>query len=179
MWQKLNRYYPFRLEIIPVLILFLAWYIAVSNYPSLPEQIPMHFNAGGVVDGWGSPSSVFLGPIIGLFFYLLLTFICALFCFVPDPTTLINLPRQRLVKLSPESAQKLIRVISRTLFCLKIIELALVLYLVYITIEIAFDRAHGLGFGFPLIFIAILVLVFYLVWQSFHLTAAPKNKLLR
>jgi uncharacterized membrane protein len=176
MWLKLNRYYPFRLELIPMLLLVLTWYFAASNYPSLPQQIPLHFNASGIVDGWGSPSSIFLGPVIGLLFYLLLTLISVLFCFVPDPKKLINLPRQRLDRISPESVQKLVRVISRSLFSLKVIELVLVLYLVYITIEIAFNRAQNLGIWFPLFIAAILVLVCYMVWQSFRLTAEPKKQ---
>jgi uncharacterized membrane protein len=176
MWQKLNRYYPFRLELVPLAILILAWYLAVANYPSLPEQIPMHFNAGGSVDSWGSPSSIFMGPVLGLFFYLLLTLISIMFCFVPDPKKLINLPGQRLDKLSPGSAQKLIKVISRSLFGLKILELALVLYIVYITIEIAFNRAQQMGVWFLFILAAVLALAFFMIWQAFRLTSPSENK---
>ncbi|WP_061960363.1 DUF1648 domain-containing protein [Demequina flava] len=33
-------------------------------YPSLPDRIPIHWNAAGVADGWGSP--VMLAVLIGL-----------------------------------------------------------------------------------------------------------------
>jgi uncharacterized membrane protein len=33
-------------------------------YPRLPEQIPIHFNAQGIPDGYGSPLTIFLLPAI-------------------------------------------------------------------------------------------------------------------
>ncbi|HBQ64007.1 MAG TPA: hypothetical protein DD727_03610 [Clostridiales bacterium] len=44
-------------------------------YPSLPEKIPMHWNARGEIDGWGGRNSAFLLPLIILGLSLLLKFI--------------------------------------------------------------------------------------------------------
>src|SRR5699024_5881680 len=39
-------------------------------YPTLPETIPVHFNAKGEADNWGSKMSVFIMPIIGLLLFV-------------------------------------------------------------------------------------------------------------
>lgn len=38
-----------------------------SIYPSLPEKIPIHWNAQGEIDGWGSKPWSFLTPVIMVF----------------------------------------------------------------------------------------------------------------
>lgn len=38
--------------------------VAIMAFPILPEQIPIHFNAQGVVDNYGSPMMVFLFPVL-------------------------------------------------------------------------------------------------------------------
>jgi len=46
------------------MIALLSLIVAVIAYPFLPEQIPVHFNAQGVVDNYGSPLMVFLFPVL-------------------------------------------------------------------------------------------------------------------
>jgi len=53
-------------------ILFLIGLITgLIFYPRLPQQIPMHFNGAGVVDGYGSPITIFLLPGVMLALILL------------------------------------------------------------------------------------------------------------
>lgn len=54
--------------LIVILILSLAGLVAgLLAYPSLPEQVPSHWNAAGEVDGWMSrTAAVFLLPALGL-----------------------------------------------------------------------------------------------------------------
>lgn len=35
------------------------------QWPSIPENVPMHFNAAGEVDGWGAKWTIFALPIVG------------------------------------------------------------------------------------------------------------------
>lgn len=44
----------------------LSLIISIIAYPKLPDQIPTHFNAQGVVDAYGSPLTIFLMPGIML-----------------------------------------------------------------------------------------------------------------
>lgn len=42
----------------------LMFLIALATYPRLPDSIPMHFNASGVVDGYGPRYFIFMAPVI-------------------------------------------------------------------------------------------------------------------
>lgn len=58
-----------------VVLLLMAGTLAASYvlYPSLPEQVPMHWNMRGQVDGWGSKSTAaVLLPGVTLLFLLLI-----------------------------------------------------------------------------------------------------------
>lgn len=50
---------------------------AVYLYPSLGDQVPIHFDIHGKADGWTSRNGIFLGPtimgVVSLFVYFLLT----------------------------------------------------------------------------------------------------------
>ncbi|MCB0843280.1 MAG: SdpI family protein [Bacteroidetes bacterium] len=45
----------------------LPFFIIIALWDRFPEEIPMHWNAKGEIDGYGSPASLFLTPIITLF----------------------------------------------------------------------------------------------------------------
>lgn len=46
-----------------ILVMFAATMAyAAFVYPTLPERIPVHWNIRGEVDGWGSRSTILLGP---------------------------------------------------------------------------------------------------------------------
>lgn len=57
-WDKI-------IEIISWLILIALWTLVLFNYPELPPTIPIHFNASGQADSYGSKSTIFLLPVIG------------------------------------------------------------------------------------------------------------------
>jgi uncharacterized membrane protein len=40
------------------------WWLTVSNYYSLPDTIPVHFNAAGKVDNTGGKASILILPVI-------------------------------------------------------------------------------------------------------------------
>lgn len=65
-------------QILVVLILLsIPLLYATIIYDKLPETIPIHFDLRGNPDGFGSRSSIFLGPLIlgavGIFTFLLIT----------------------------------------------------------------------------------------------------------
>jgi uncharacterized membrane protein len=62
--MKLTKYDYASIGVI-VLLFVVSFYL----YPSLPEEIPTHWNAEGQVDGWGAPHMIFLFPIISFLIF--------------------------------------------------------------------------------------------------------------
>jgi uncharacterized membrane protein len=173
MWQKFSKSYPLYLELIPLFLLLITFYLAWANYASLPDTIPTHFNAQGLPDEWGSRQSIFAFPGFGAFMYLLLTAFNIWLALVKNPKRYINLPKKRLENLTDAQAEKLLIFLNRCLFVMKALFQGLSIYLVYATIEVAHGRAAGLGFPFYLILAAIIGVVIFMLWQSLRRTAVP------
>lgn len=53
----------------------LVWitYEALAGPTRLPERIPTHFDAAGNANGWGSPATLLLLPIVAVGIYLLIS----------------------------------------------------------------------------------------------------------
>lgn len=52
------------IEISVWILAFLPLLLTVIVYPALPQQIPMHWNFRGEIDGWGTRGSAFLMPVV-------------------------------------------------------------------------------------------------------------------
>lgn len=67
--QKFYDKKKLMMEIVPLAILIVMFAIAFYVYPTLPAKVPIHWNAAGQVDNYGSKFiAVFLIPIIFLLF---------------------------------------------------------------------------------------------------------------
>ncbi len=65
-----------KLNWITVILLVIFWGISASFYPSLPDQVPTHWNIYGEVDGYSHKAvAAFIMPLFPLAIYLLMTFI--------------------------------------------------------------------------------------------------------
>lgn len=62
MSDKIHNKMNWQIFLIPALMIILA----AAVYSMLPEQIPTHFNAGGVPDSYGPRGTIFLLPLISL-----------------------------------------------------------------------------------------------------------------
>lgn len=173
MWQKLSHTYPLRLEIIPLLLLLLTFYLTLSSYPSLPDRIPTHFGIQGTPDRWGGKNEIFVYPAVSAFVYVMFTAINVLLALAKDQRKFINLPQKQKVMaaLTELQIEKLRLFINRSLFAMKVIILGLMLYSLYSAIEIACGRASGLAGLWFLFMLAILALSGYMVWKSMRITA--------
>ena len=174
MWQKLSKCYPPHLELIPLLLLVFVLYLILSNYAALPDTIPTHFNAQGVADDWGSKNTIFIFLGLNAFIYILFTFINIWFAIVKDPRVLINLPVKWKAAISDTQIETLRVMLNRYLFLLKIIIQGLTAYLLYITIEMVWERADSLGSLFFLFILAILVVAGLMVWRTLKI-ARPRK----
>jgi uncharacterized membrane protein len=63
------------LESINIIIFLIMIFSAFYFYNMLPEKIPIHWNASGEVNGYGSRNSVFILPFVYLGIYLLILFL--------------------------------------------------------------------------------------------------------
>lgn len=77
------------------LIAWITWQ-AFNGPNPLPDRIPVHFDAAGNANGWGSPSTLILLPVVAAGIYLLITLISLL------PTRI-----RSAVKLTAESRAKI------------------------------------------------------------------------
>ncbi len=169
LWQRLARCYPLVLEVIPLLLLLLTIYLVFSNYSTLPDAIPSHFNGQGMADDWGSKKTIFLFPAVVVPLYVFLSLFTAWISLVKDPKSLINLPDKTKAAISEARAEEVRIVIGRCLFVMKTLILGLMTYSVYVTIAVARGEAGGLGIPLYFILGAMLVTAVFMVWRSLSL----------
>jgi uncharacterized membrane protein len=55
-------------------VLFTAG-VVIVHYGSLPQRMPIHFNAQGVVNGWGDKSSLWMMPGLVFILYIVMTLV--------------------------------------------------------------------------------------------------------
>lgn len=118
-----------RLEWLSIAVLVFLFVFLASNWSSLPARIPSHFDASGLIDGWGSKNSLLLFPFISLLMYALLTVVS----FFPKTW---NVP----VKLTDENRGR-VYTVTRSLLCV----LKLMLLLNFTFIEISMVKLQPLG----------------------------------
>ncbi len=175
LWQRLGRCYPLQIELVPLLLLGLTIYLVLSNYSTLPDTIPSHFNAQGVADDWGSKKAIFFFPAFVVPLYAFLSLFTAWISLVKDPKSLINLPDRTKAAISEARAEELRVLIGRCLFLMKTLTISLMTYCVYATIEVARGEAQGLGIAFYLILGAILVSAAFMVWKSLSMAISGQR----
>lgn len=142
------------LDFVAFAFLVILIAIPVINYGSLPETIPVHFNASGQPDGYGGRGTLWLLPAIGLFMYIMMTII-------EQFPQIYNYP----VEITEENAERQYRNAGRLIRTLKTVILLVFSYLSFKTIETATGKASGLGKAFLPVFLLITfgVVIFYIV----------------
>ena len=173
MWQKLRKSYPPQLELIALLVLVFTVYWVIANYDFLSETIPTHFNFHGIPDKWGSKNEILVFPIMGAFLYIVLTTLNIILAVTKDLRKYINLPPKRKAVLSDAKVEELRIFLNRSLFTLKVVTQGLVAYLLFMSIEVAQGKASDLGQWWLMFLLAILMIIGYLLWKSYRLTAGP------
>jgi uncharacterized membrane protein len=111
-------------------LLYLTW----QSWPTLPARIPTHFNAVGLPDGWGGKGSLLFLPILGLLLYGM----TVLSSRMPHA---LNYP----VPVTQENAPRLYRIARWLLALLKLLIMAMLLFLEVSMIRVAQGKATGLG----------------------------------
>jgi len=147
------------IEAIGYLILAGFWIMVIVSFSDLPENIPIHYNVSGEVDGYSKKTSIFLLPIIGTFMFIILTLLNA------NPETF-----KYDVKITAENAQKQYANATQRMRLMKVIVIFLFLLIDYQTIQIAKGNSEGLGIWFlPLTMGLIFIPIIYFINKSSEL----------
>jgi uncharacterized membrane protein len=147
---------------------FLVILIALPliNYGSLPESIPVHFNASGQPDDYGGRNTLLFLPAVGIFMYILMTVI-------EQFPQIYNYP----VEITEENAESQYRNAVRLIRVLKTVVLLIFSFISFKTIETATGKASGLGKSFLPVFLLLTfgVVIFYIV-KSVNSRHSSHNK---
>lgn len=170
MWHKLARSYPPQFELIPLLLVALAFYIVLSAYPVLPVVVPTHFDIQGNPDGYSSKEVIFALPIVALVFFIILSISNIILAIIDNPKRLINIPKESKKALTQTKAKTFRISLNRSLFVLKVLIISLFTYITWQTVEIALGKGHSLGALFWLLIGGIIIAAGYMAWKSIRLS---------
>lgn len=129
------------LELSTISVLLLTCGYAIFQYAHLPDTIPTHFNAAGEADSFGSKSSIFTIPAIGMAVYVLILIVNR----YPHV-------HNYMVEITAENALKNYRVSMRILRFVNLFCIALMGYITYAIVRASSGETMTLGSWFlPLV----------------------------
>lgn len=157
------------IEIIAALLLLILFIYTFISWSSLPETIPVHFDAKGQPDGYGGRITIFFSPLLTLALFVLLTVLNRR----PD---IFNYP----VRINPENAEYQYRLATRML---RLLKLSLVVMFSAITWSVVHSARSGnsdyvmwvLPFALIITFLPIIY-YFFQVFKSRPRKAVDINK---
>lgn len=146
----------FFLGILTVVLLVCFWGISIFYYPSLADEIPIHFDYKGEVNSYASKETIFILPFIGTFLVGFLTLISK------SPESF-----NYTVEITEENAE---RQYTNAVLMMKVLRLALLLVFMLIdweVIQIGLGKSKGLGAWFlPIFLILVFVPIIYFLIRS-------------
>ena len=137
------------------LIFLVGMFIEASmKFPDLPSEIPTHFNANGDPDAFGGRGSIWTMPVIGLFMYLL-------FSFLQRYPHVYNLPAE----INEHNAKKVYGVSVQMMRALKLLIVLTFGFINHRMLLTALEQANGLGSYFlpAMLVLYTVTLIFYFV----------------
>ena len=143
-------------ELIGWFIIITMWGLTITNYKNLPDIIPTHFNASGVIDGFGEKKTLLSLPIISTFLFIGLTI-------------LNKFPHifNYLTTITKDNALRQYTISTRIIRYLKVIIVLIFEIITFKTIQIANGESNGLGYWFfPFTIGIIFIPLAYMVIKS-------------
>lgn len=123
---------------------------AIAAYQTLPDKIPIYFNAQGEADGWGHKAMIFLMPLFAVILFIPLYFLS-------KKPRLFNYP----IEITKENAG---RIYPLAQLLMAIINFECVLIFTYLTIDIIgqYFSAWILAilFGTPILTVLLFIFIF-------------------
>ncbi len=155
-----KRFWDKIFESIAVMGLLIGIYLTIQAWPNLPTTIPIHFDAVGNPDGYGSKGMIWLLPAISVVMIPAMLFLRRF-------PWLSNVP----IEITEENALHQYSLINRLLSLLACFVSLLFLTLVYDTISIAGGGSSLLGWIFMPIFLGSITVP--IIW---YFIAALKGR---
>lgn len=137
------------LEILSYVLLLVCFIIAIVGMATLPDEIPTHFTMSGEIDGYGSPGTLLILPII----MLICNGMTSLIMHVMPPT-MWNTPS----KLKPQNA---VRALQDMISMIAWMELEISVFTLFLTISIY--RGKDAGSSIILFVGALTVTIIYYI----------------
>ena len=149
------QYIDYLLEVMSLVGILFMIILAAKFWTALPESIPVHFNARGEPDGYGSRWMVLTLPSISVIMYVGLTILNR----YPQ---IFNYP----VKVTAENAERLFTLGTRTIRLVKTVVIIIFAFINYRSVKIALGDDSGLGkFMIPAFMIALGVIIGFMIFQ--------------
>lgn len=142
------------IELVGWICLIGIWILTLSNYYSLPETIPIHYNGTGEADGFGKKWNILTLPIVSSILFVGLTILNKYPHIFNYPST-----------ITEENAMQQYTNATRLIRFLKLVILIIFGLIVFKTIQNVNGNADGLGVWFlPLTMGMIFIpIVFFLI----------------
>jgi uncharacterized membrane protein len=123
------------LLVLTALVVVAHLALATAVYGALPAQIPTHFNAAGIPDGFGPRSHWWFLPVVNV---LSAGLTVGVTLWLPSRPSLLNLPsKAEILALSPNAQRAVVREAQPGMLALGLSVAALFLYLQYATWVVA------------------------------------------
>jgi uncharacterized membrane protein len=154
------------LEMLGSVAILAIWGLVISNYASLPDTIPTHFNAAGQPDDFGRKTSLFVLPIMSTILFFGLTFLNKF----PE---IFNYP----VDITSDNAPAQYRNIQRMIRYLKMVIVWIFGFIVFRNIQIGQGIRDDLGGWFlPISLIAIFIVPILFLVNSVRINKKLQKK---
>lgn len=138
-------------EVVGWVIILFHWVFTWWHYAELPEIIPIHFNARGEADGFGSKSKLATLPIINTILFV-------------GMTLLNRFPQafNYMEPVTPENAERQYRAATRMVRYMKLMVAFVFFVITYSTVETVFQGDSGLMvWVLPLLIVSTLGVLVY------------------
>jgi uncharacterized membrane protein len=145
------------MEIFGWLLVVLIWVIPLINYAVLPDTIPIHFDAAGKVDNFGSKLTIYLVPLIGTLLFVMMTIVNRF-------PHIFNYA----VEITQENALRQYTNATKLIRYLKLALLVIFTLITVFTIRAAKGESAGLGIWFlPLTLAIVLIPTIYFIARMY------------
>jgi uncharacterized membrane protein len=170
------------LQLVSLVMVIYSYFLIQTNLPKLPRNIPTHFNAAGMADGWGSPDTLWI--LLGV-----QAFACAVFLIVPYVGQrfpgAIHVGMRRLSDFSPAQRTRIVPMLNNMAGYLSIVMNLFFVLMLNGIIQAAAQPIPHLHMLWPLVLLAggtLGIMWYYL--RKFHRAAKcegdrdPSNELM-
>ncbi|MCO0599105.1 DUF1648 domain-containing protein [Peribacillus butanolivorans] len=134
------------IDIFSLIIIVLNLIYLINEWSTLPDQVPIHFNAKGEADGWGGRAVIWFLPIVSIFLWSILTTLER----VPY---IFNFP----VKVTEQNAERLYKNAQVMSVILKAEIIVFLFYTSWKSVQVSVGREVGLGILELPIFLVVLL----------------------